>query len=197
MSFYYNNSFENLSNFAEVDNTSSLMNNILQTDITNEAPKKKSLTHRECILLYLNPDIGSKSKYSTAVEHITNCKTCKNELSKTSHKENTKQKAQIIEPSTATMPIIQTTPAPIIEPEYKKIMMDEKNLTHQNLLIENTIAKYFDTIEEKKKLNDNIEKIMNLITKQSTENHVVIFCLIIVIFLILLDIFIIRKQQNI
>ena len=40
MSYYYNNSFENLSNFAEIDNTSSLMNNILQTDITKEEPKK-------------------------------------------------------------------------------------------------------------------------------------------------------------
>ena len=195
MSYYYNNSFENLSNFAEVDNTSTLMNNILQTDITKEEPKKKSLTHRECILLYLNPDIGSKSKYTTAVEHITSCKTCKNELSKSSQKENTKQKMQIIEPSATSIPIVQSTPSPVIEPEYKKIMMDEKNMTHQNLLIENTIAKYFDTIEEKKKLNDNIEKIMNSITKQSTEYHIIIFFLIILIILLLLDIFIVRKQQ--
>ena len=41
-------------------------------------------------------------------------------------------------------------------------MIDEKNMTHQNLLIENTIARYFDTIEEKKKLNDNIENIIRL-----------------------------------
>jgi hypothetical protein len=197
MSYYYNNSFENLSNFAEVDNTSTLMNNILQTDITKEEPKKKSLTHRECILLYLNPDIGSKSKYTTAVEHIKSCKTCKNELSKSSQTETQNQKVQIIEPLANSVPVIQTTPLPVIEPEYKKIMMDEKNMTHQNLLIENTIAKYFDTIEEKKKLNDNIEKIMNSISKQSTEYHIIIFCLIILIFLILLDIFIIRKQQNI
>ena len=89
--------------------------------------------------------------------------------------------------------------------EYKKIIQAEKDLKHQNILIESTIAKYFDSIEEKKKLNENIEKILGLlqtniglsqkdIIQKNNEssipiiNIIILICVFILIILVIIDI---------
>jgi preprotein translocase subunit SecF len=180
-----------MSNYAEVDNSSTLMNNLLQTDLVkkNEDDKEVRLTHKDCILLYTNPNIGSSKKYNHAIKHIKNCKTCKNEISKNNKKYenyNTAEKndIQIIKPSETQYPVYQQPS----EPEYKKIIQEEKNVQHQNILIENTIAKYFDTIEEKKKLNENIEKIRETLSKTNNDKPILYCLLIFLIILVLIDI---------
>lgn len=182
-SYFYNNSFsDNMSNYAEVDNTSSLMNEILQTDLVKKKPEKEiKLTHKDCILLYKNPNIGSESKYNHALKHIKNCKTCKHEISKN---KEVIEEIKIIKPSESFQPVYSPP-----DNEYKKIMQDEKNVQHQNILIEQTIAKYFDTIEEKKKLNENIEKIKESITNTHSDKPLLFGLIFFFIILVIIDIF--------
>lgn len=191
--YYCNNTID--SNYAEIDNGSTnIVNNILK-NATNNVDKDVDLTHRDCITLYLNPNIGSKKKFNIALEHVKHCKACKEELNKISNNE-TKENFVVqkqIEPVTTNN-------------DYEKAMQNEKNLQYQNILIQNTISKYFDSIEEKKKLNDNIDKIFgilntnNIIQQNKTSSTlsvemILLICIGIIIILLLIVDIVLRFKQ--
>ena len=93
--------------------------------------------------------------------------------------------------------------------DYKKMLLDEKNMKYQNILIENTMSKYLENNDEKKKLNENIEKILQYLLKKEIQENtnskynynipmtnnnthsdftVIYICLTILIILIIIDI---------
>ena len=86
MNFYNfdNNTEDNFydKNFSEIDNTSEIVNDVLQNNNETLLVDKQKLTHNDCILIYLNPNLTSKSKFKNASMHIKNCDTCKKEISK-------------------------------------------------------------------------------------------------------------------
>ena len=90
----YNNSFENISNLENtIDiNKSNIIKKNYDDDNFHGTPIKniynENLTHRTCVLIYLNPDIASKSKFNYSINHVRNCSICKNEISKNEKKDN-------------------------------------------------------------------------------------------------------------
>ncbi len=78
MNFYNfdNNTEDNFfdKDFSEIDNTSEIVNDVLQNNNNEMLLENKSkLTHNDCILIYLNPNITSKSKFKNATMHIKIC----------------------------------------------------------------------------------------------------------------------------
>ena len=165
--------------YSEIDNNSTIVDNILKNNKSkpiNENLNEK-LTHNDCILIYSNPNISSKNKFKTALNHINECEVCKNEISKknnmrekdkknVSFKSDKNFKENFVHEKKDEKPII-------IEKnnDYVKILQDEQNLKYQNLMLENTMSKYLENIEERKKLNDNIEKILTLLKKNKTNDE--------------------------
>ena len=73
--------------YSEIDNRSEIIENVLKinnqgTQLKNKNDNKNKLTHKDCLLLYLNPNIGSTSKLESAMKHVQGCDICKKELSK-------------------------------------------------------------------------------------------------------------------
>ena len=217
MNFYNfdNNTEENFydKNYSEIENTSEIVNDVLKknegTNLTDNK-KPKCLTHKDCVLIYLNPNITSKNKYTNAMKHIKHCSTCRNEISKNKVNDNSslnssnsilKKSEKIVRPEK----VIENYSIPekkiIINKndEYKKMIQDEKNLKYQNLMLETTMSKYLENIDERKKLNDNINKILSLLAENNTkinnnqtkgyaDNTFLYVCLFVVIILLVIDI---------
>jgi len=150
----YNNSFENISNLEhQVDiNKSTIVGKSYDdpsfhgTKISNLCEKEDNkMTHRNCLLLYLNPDIGSKSKLNYAMNHVKTCSTCKKELTKN----NVSTEKAIVK----SQPMIQT-PTLAIE-KYENIP--------------DSFKKYLENIEERIKLNENINKIISLLNDKNVQ----------------------------
>jgi len=217
MNFYNfdNNTEENFydKNYSEIENTSEIVNDVLKnnegTNLTDNK-KLKCLTHKDCVLIYLNPNITSKNKYTNAMKHIKHCSTCQNEITKNNINDNSslnssnsilKKSEKVIKPEK----VIENYSIPekkiIINKndEYKKMIQDEKNLKYQNLMLETTMSKYLENIDERKKLNDNINKILSLLAENNTkinnnqikgysDNTFLYVCLFVVIILLVIDI---------
>jgi hypothetical protein len=202
-------------NYSEIDNNSAIVDNILKnnkTKPTNENLNEK-LTHNDCILIYLNPNISSKNKFKTALNHINECEVCKNQISKKNNMEDKKEKRNVSFKNDKSVKenfvYEKKEEKPIIiekNNDYVKILQDEQNLKYQNLMLENTMSKYLENIEERKKLNDNIEKILSLLKKNktndekdfnyygnnniTTNNLFLYFLFFVIIVLLIIDIFI-------
>jgi|SaaInlStandDraft_5_1057022.scaffolds.fasta_scaffold09201_3 hypothetical protein len=217
MNFYNfdNNTEENFydKNYSEIENTSEIVNDVLKnnegTNLTDNK-KLKCLTHKDCVLIYLNPNITSKNKYTNAMKHIKHCSTCQNEITKNNINDNSslnssnsilKKSEKVIKPEK----VIENYSIPekkiIINKndEYKKMIQDEKNLKYQNLMLETSMSKYLENIDERKKLNDNINKILSLLAENNTkinnnqikgysDNTFLYVCLFVVIILLVIDI---------
>ena len=90
MSTFYNNDNNTVDNFydkgySEIDNRSEIIEDVLKvntrgTSLENKNDDKAKLTHKDCLLLYLNPNIGSKSKLELAMKHVRGCDICKKEM---------------------------------------------------------------------------------------------------------------------
>ena len=84
-SFYNfdNNTIDNFydKEYSEIDNRSEIIENVLKvnrgTSLENKSDDKTKLTHKDCLLLYLNPNIGSRNKLELAMKHIKSCEVCK------------------------------------------------------------------------------------------------------------------------
>jgi len=217
MNFYNfdNNTEENFydKNYSEIENTSEIVNDVLKnnegTNLT-DSKKPKCLTHKDCVLIYLNPNITSKNKYTNAMKHIKHCSTCQNEITKNNVNDNSslnssnsilKKSEKVIKPEKVVENYSIPEKKIIINKndEYKKMIQDEKNLKYQNLMLETTMSKYLENIDERKKLNDNINKILSLLaenntkinnnqTKGYTDNTFLYVCLFVVIILLVIDI---------
>ena len=217
MNFYNfdNNTEENFydKNYSEIENTSEIVNDVLKnnegTNLTDNK-KLKCLTHKDCVLIYLNPNITSKNKYTNAMKHIKHCSTCQNEITKNNINDNSslnssnsilKKSEKVIKPEK----VIENYSIPekkiIINKndEYKKMIQDEKNLKYKNLMLETSMSKYLENIDERKKLNDNINKILSLLAENNTkinnnqikgysDNTFLYVCLFVVIILLVIDI---------
>ena len=72
-------------------------------------------------------------------------------------------------------PFIQLQQPPISNSDknddYKKMLLDEKNIQYQNILMENTMSKFLENNDEKKKLNENIEKILQYLLKKDIQDN--------------------------
>jgi hypothetical protein len=217
MNFYNfdNNTEDNFhdKNYSEIDNTSEIVNNVLKknegTNLINDK-KPNRLTHKDCVLIYLNPNISSKNKYTNAVNHIQHCSTCQNEISKNKVSDNSSsnssksilKKTEKVEKPEKVIENYSSPEKKIVinkNDEYKKMIQDEKNLRYQNLMLETTMSKYLENIDERKKLNDNINKILSLLaenntkinnnhTRGYTDNTFLYVCLFVVIILLVIDI---------
>lgn len=199
--------------YSEIDNTSEIVNDILKkNEETNhiDDKKQKRLTHKDCVLIYLNPNISSKNKYTNAVNHIQHCETCQNVISKNKITDNTTLNSsnsiltkndKIIKPKklVENYSISEKKENINNNDEYKQMMQDEKNLKYQNLMLETTMTKYLENINERKKLNANINKILSLLSKNNTQNNdnqtkgyydntFLYVCLFVVVILLVIDI---------
>ena len=227
-SFYNfdNNTIDNFydKEYSEIDNRSEIIEDVLKvnrgTSLENKSDDKTKLTHKDCLLLYLNPNIGSRNKLELAMKHIKSCEVCKKELSKTKindnvsinveknkYNKNNEKNVKIIQPF-SNIPTLQNQQSNIIDKndDYKKMLLDEKNIQYQNILIENTMSKFLENNDEKKKLNENIEKILQYLLKKDIQENtsfqkynnnsnnyqsdftIIYICLTILIILILIDI---------
>ena len=242
MSTFYNNDNNTIDNFydkdySEIDNRSEIIEDVLKvntrgTSLENKNDDKTKLTHKDCLLLYLNPNIGSKNKLELSMKHVRSCDICKKELAKakavdnisvssdklksikknsdkTSDKSNDKTNDKMSSKSNEKIvqPFVNIAPQQIDKnDDYKKMLLDEKNIQYQNILIENTMSKFLENNDEKKKLNENIEKILQYLLKkdiqesssfkysvndnQNSKNDftIIYICLAILIILIIIDI---------
>ena len=182
--------------YSEIDNRSEIIENVLKinnqgTQLKNKNDNKNKLTHKDCLLLYLNPNIGSTSKLESAMKHVQGCDICKKELSKkkqdnmssssdiskskkkstskNNNNNNNNDNDKIIQPFTQIPPILNTDK----NDDYKKMLLDEKNIQYQNILIENTMSKFLENNDEKKKLNENIEKILQYLLKKDIQENAI------------------------
>lgn len=230
MSSFYNFDNNTVDNFhdkdySEIDNRTEIIEDVLKINTQGTPLKEKSdktkLTHKDCLLLYLNPNIGSNNKLDIAIKHVKNCDTCKKELSKNKindnislsdsqiNKKKMEKENKTIQTFSNILPTNQTatpiSPQIVNNDDYKQILLDEKNIKYQNMLIENTMSKFLENNDEKKKLNDNIEKILQYLLKKDIQENsilpkyinppnvqsdftVIYVCLIILIILIIIDI---------
>lgn len=154
----YNNSFENITNLEQQTdiNKSNIVGKYYDepsfhgTKISNLCEKEDSkMTHRNCLLLYLNPDIGSKSKLNYAMNHVKSCPTCKKELAKN----NVSTEKAIVK--------IAPTPVTTIE-KYESTTP-----------ISDSLTKYLQNIEERLKYNDNMNKIITLLTEKQVQPQII------------------------
>lgn len=111
-------------------------------------PKKSrntpQLTHRECILIYLNPDKTSNENVKNAALHIKKCPLCKNEIRKQlmQTKQKTMNNPNVIKKTN----IIKTAPVENIKledlddnDEYKMIIQKQNNkIAHLYTILEQT-----------------------------------------------------------
>jgi hypothetical protein len=66
---------------------------------------------------------------------------------------------------------LQSPPAiPITQPAPKT---QEDNTQYQNMMIQNTIQKYFEDMEEKKELNDKLNKIYEILNLEIKKNEII------------------------
>ena len=194
MTSFYNSDNNTIDNFydkgySEIDNRSEIIEDVLKinnqgTQLKDKADDKNKLTHKDCLLLYLNPNIGSKNKLELAMRHVQGCNICKKEISKKkiqdnislsemskSEKKSNKEKNN----EKLIQPFIQLQQPPVSNSDknddYKKMLLDEKNIQYQNILIENTMSKFLENNDEKKKLNENIEKILQYLLKKDIQEN--------------------------
>lgn len=73
------NLFQNFSDYEKSYDDDSISEDILQH---NREKKDYKLSHKDCVLIYLNPDITTKTKLDYAYDHIKKCKYCKHNISK-------------------------------------------------------------------------------------------------------------------
>jgi hypothetical protein len=162
--FCNNNCFDNES----LNGTN--ISNLLPNKPMNNEPSQQRLTHRTCIDIYNNPSNYPESLINNAFKHITKCSLCKDEIKKIKktdsdiivepnikfdQNKNINENKNIIEPENK---IILNTENKIsnqvIENQLKNIqdkINEENNLKYQNAVLQNTISKYMEDVEEKKK----------------------------------------------
>ena len=173
----YNN-YNNIENFnnSEVDNISydeikeSEDNNLSGTHltqlITQISNEKQLLTHRDCINIYNNPEFFTDKDISNALKHITKCNMCKNEIkSKEIHysEDNTKINNVHNEPAKNT----ESTENHL----HNQVENEQIKNNYNNTDLQNFISKYINDIEEKKKLNSKIDKILDLISSNTNNTN--------------------------
>ncbi len=166
------------------------------TDLNSkkENQPQNKLTHRDCINIYNNPDSHNEAILFKALKHVSKCKDCKeniknktlsNEAIKTKNESNLKKKMN--DDSNISLSSyrnfhnpknsgslnlssqIQSLSNSKIESELKLLsdkINDETNLKYQNALIQNNISKYLEDLEEKKKINQKLDNIFELIKSE-------------------------------
>lgn len=156
---YYNDSSMVLNNNEKSLNIDEKKNNFDGTDISKLLNQKK-LTHRECIQLYYNPNINSDD-YDTALKHITKCPLCKDKITndkKIVANNNNEKKININNNS-----------------DKNNYNNEQNNSIDKNkyneMIIQSTIQKYIENIDEKKELNDKINKIYDLLNQPQKSNY--------------------------
>lgn len=201
MNFYNfdNNTEDNFydKNYSEIDNASTIINDVLKKDDLEHLNNENNrLTHNDCVLIYLNPNISSKKKFDKSVSHVQNCSICQKKIIKDKNKKNDNISVSFDEKKKK-----EKKEKPIFDKpsndNYQKMMNEEQNLKYQNLLLETSMNKYFENMDEKKKLNDNINRILNLLNDNSRDQHFVnnkndnfflYICFFVVILLLIVDI---------
>ncbi len=175
----YESPFDNI-----CDNNSNLSLN--GTDLTNLVTKKeekktiKKLTHRDCVNIYFNPSNYDDTSMNNAFKHITKCSLCKEEIKKNKNKrKDISSEVQhsnnvITTNNTAnnsnsnTNSNTNNSNVNNIENQLKILqdkMNEDSNLKYQNTMLQNTITKYMEDIEEKKNFNSKIDKILELLNE--------------------------------
>lgn len=166
-------------------NSKTYSNTELNTDLNSN-----KLTHRKCINIYNNPDYYKDSTLSQALKHVSKCTMCKNEiknsfenndkineikkyknndLSTDSNLKNSKIENKI-ENNTENHKLINNNDNYIIESELRLLrnkINEESNLKYQNSLINNNISKYLEDLEERKKINYKLDRIIEIINTNS------------------------------
>jgi hypothetical protein len=144
------------------------------------------LTHRECIKIYCYPHKNPNNLINNAMKHISRCNMCKNEIKRMNKEKETVEKENlnreynnITEDSLFTDQetkikdtLVNNTTNDVIEKQLKILndnICKEQHLKYQNLLMQNSMSKCFEDIEEKKILNNKINKILELLANNSIE----------------------------
>ena len=173
--------------FASDDNSS--WESLNGTDLYShndhdEKVKNSKLTHRQCIDIYNSPESYKDNILSHALKHVSKCNTCKEEIKNSLAEIKKIEKKSILKNNSninnKKINAIQNSNSNIIpnnildskiESELKLLnekINGESNIKYQNALIQNNISKYFEELEEKKKINSKLDKIMDFINKNET-----------------------------
>lgn len=154
-------------------------------------PSKK-LTHMDCIKIYNNPDVYKDSDLTIGLKHVSVCKTCKEHIKqsmvsnnilsesnkkKISNNDNMEEKSNLNPNQISTMNNSNQINSKL-ETELKLLnnkINEESNLKYQNTILQNNLSKYLEDLEEKKKINYKLDKIiemvnLNLVKTNKLEN---------------------------
>lgn len=163
------------------DNNSN--NSLNGTDLTNLLNKKnnekktiKKLTHRDCVNIYCNPNAYNDTSMNNAFKHITKCALCKEEIKKNKKRTSETHSNNVITPNSSSPQVVtQPNSGPTnVETQLKILndkMNEDNNLKYQNMMLQNTITKYMEDIEEKKSFNSKIDKILELLNENIKTNN--------------------------
>jgi hypothetical protein len=175
------------------ENEQNVSNNLSGTYLSNLQSTK--LTHRECINFYLNPPPDKNPNFQQAMKHLQNCNLCKEEIYKKFNKEkiineqninkkninnnnnkivNYNNKNKLITDNNLSYDNNKLSNINSNELEFllKKYMEEDKNNKMQNMLFESKLSKYLETNQEKKEINDNLNKIYNILNNGINNNGI-------------------------
>jgi len=153
-------------------------NEILNKKINNSEDKiscSSSLNSFINNLREMRKNKDSKENFQTDNETIAELirTTKKNASSKDKHNSEPDEKkialiqSQMELQSPPAKPLAQSiTQQPQLQPQ-------ENNLQFQNVMIQNTIQKYFEDMEEKKELNDKLNKIYEILNLEIKKNEII------------------------
>ncbi len=164
------------------------------TDLTNLVKKKnnekktiKKLTHRDCVNIYFNPSAYDDTSMNNAFKHITKCSLCKEEIKKKKRNSNSDSHSNNVITASSTNSVSQNNQtiqgtqgtqgnqvSTNVENQLKILndkMNEDNNLKYQNVMLQNTITKYMEDVEEKKNLNSKIDKILELLNENIKANN--------------------------
>ena len=155
----------------------------------NSSSSQRKLTHRECINIYSNPDSYKDNILTCALKHVSKCKLCKDEIkNNTEHdeKRNQTKNSNTHISSIESKQMHQNIPNTNnfdnsnnsnnsnnfnasnakLESELKFLnekINEETNFKYQNAMLQNNLSKYLEDLEEKKKINNKLDKIMEIV----------------------------------
>ena len=172
--------------------------NDLKSKMDNKSEKKseKNLTHRDCINIYLTSDKVDKK----IISHIKNCSLCKNELTKKKNeleKDSQKSVGTIIpyelqskekKPQGIDEYYQQKHYLQMLENENYRRELEQMNMRNQlmnnyrqmnvvndssisNALLEKILSKLIDYNDERKELNDKLNRLLNTLNNSNIHNN--------------------------
>lgn len=220
--------YDNLNNISEENLFGTSLSNINQQQFikkNNETQNTITLTHRQCIDIFLNPNLIHEKYTNYANQHVIKCNLCKKNIKNINTNVNTNVNTDNINTNNTdnintdnintnnlntnnlNTNNSNTDNSNNLNPNNSNInnINDYNDLRYQNFIFQNMISKFLEQSDEKKKIDEKMDKILeffnlNLLIKKNQDNvinisenfnyYYIIIGIVAIIILLLLDILI-------